>query len=111
MSLLSHTGDNAAEATWLRRDVDAESCRQRCYQGDLAAVRCRCRVMQAIDGDGGSHLPSGEGYIDLAVRDTHDPTSDQRDRIPCNRITMQPLVINQRCPVDLATKAKSLLAK
>jgi hypothetical protein len=32
--LLSHANDGAAEVTWLRRDVDVESCWQQC-----------CRVM------------------------------------------------------------------
>jgi hypothetical protein len=34
--LSSHAGDNAAGMTWLRRDVDANSCRRQC-----------CRVMLA----------------------------------------------------------------
>jgi hypothetical protein len=36
--LLSLAGDDDAEATWTRRDIDAESCWQRRYQGDLAAT-------------------------------------------------------------------------
>jgi hypothetical protein len=30
--LLSHPSDGAFEVTWLRRDVDVESCWQRRYQ-------------------------------------------------------------------------------
>jgi hypothetical protein len=49
-------GDDAAEAPWPRGDVDVKSCWQQCYRvllrwhcrGDLAAARCRCRVMLAI---------------------------------------------------------------
>jgi hypothetical protein len=45
---LSHAGDNATEVTWPRRDTDVESCwRRRCW-GDMATVRCRCRVMLAM---------------------------------------------------------------
>jgi hypothetical protein len=43
--LLSHAGDGAAEVTWPRRDVDVESCWRRHCRGDLAVMRCRCRVM------------------------------------------------------------------
>jgi hypothetical protein len=43
----SHAADDAAGVTWPRRNLEAESCwRQRC-RGDLAAARCRCRVMLA----------------------------------------------------------------
>jgi hypothetical protein len=36
--LPSHAGDGDVGATWLRRDVEVESCwRQRC-QGDLAVM-------------------------------------------------------------------------
>jgi hypothetical protein len=49
-------------------------------------------------GTGVPDLPSGGGYIDLAARETHDPASDQRDQIPCNHSTTQPLVINLVLP-------------
>jgi hypothetical protein len=51
-----------------------------------------------VVGTGVPDLPSGGGYVDLAARDTHDPASDQRDRIPCNRSTMQALVIKPALP-------------
>jgi hypothetical protein len=38
MSMSSHAGNDAAEVTWLRHDVDAKSCWRRCYQGDLAVT-------------------------------------------------------------------------
>jgi hypothetical protein len=45
--LPSHVGDDAAEATWSRHDVDAESCWRQRYRGNLATARCRCQVMLA----------------------------------------------------------------
>jgi hypothetical protein len=36
--LSSHVGDDVAEETWPRRDVDAESCWRHCYRGDLATA-------------------------------------------------------------------------
>jgi hypothetical protein len=47
MYMSSHAGNDAAWATWLQRDVYAESCWQRRCWGDLAVVRCRCEVMLA----------------------------------------------------------------
>jgi hypothetical protein len=44
----THGGDDAAGATWPRRDVDAESCWQRRYRGDLTVALCKCRVMLAM---------------------------------------------------------------
>jgi hypothetical protein len=44
--LLSHTDDGAAGATWPRRNVDVESCWQRCCRVMLAIESCwrqRCR--------------------------------------------------------------------
>jgi hypothetical protein len=46
--LPSHTGDDAAEATWSRCDIDTESYWWQSYQSDLAAARCRCWVMLTI---------------------------------------------------------------
>jgi hypothetical protein len=45
--LPSHGGNDTVGATWSRWDVDAVSCWQRCYRGDLAVARYRCRVMLA----------------------------------------------------------------
>jgi hypothetical protein len=47
MALPSPAGDDVAEVTWVRCDVDAESCWRRCYRGDLAMMRCRCQIMLA----------------------------------------------------------------
>jgi hypothetical protein len=46
--LLSHASDGVVNAIWPRHDVDAESCWQWHYRGDLATAECRCRVMLAI---------------------------------------------------------------
>jgi hypothetical protein len=45
--LPSHIGDGATGMTWSWHDVDVESCWRQCCQGNLAAARCRCRVMLA----------------------------------------------------------------
>jgi hypothetical protein len=39
--LPSHAGDDAAEVTWPRRDIDAESCWQQCYQVMLVMTQPR----------------------------------------------------------------------
>jgi hypothetical protein len=65
--LLSHASDDASEATWLRHDINvescwhgvAESCWRRCCRGDLAAAQCRCQFMLA------TMLPSHTGDIDV----------------------------------------------
>jgi hypothetical protein len=36
--LLSHVGDEAAEVTWPRCDIDVESCWRQCYRVMLAMV-------------------------------------------------------------------------
>jgi hypothetical protein len=41
MMLLSHAGDDAAGVTWLRRDVDAESCWRQC---------CRVILVMTLPG-------------------------------------------------------------
>jgi hypothetical protein len=38
MILLSHAGDDAAEATWPQRDVDAELCWRQCYRVMLVTM-------------------------------------------------------------------------
>jgi hypothetical protein len=48
ISVPSYASDDAAEATWSRRDVSVESCWRWCYQGNLAAARCLCWVMMAM---------------------------------------------------------------
>jgi hypothetical protein len=44
-----HPSDGATEATWPRSNIDVESCWRQCWlwhcRGDLATMRCRCRVM------------------------------------------------------------------
>jgi hypothetical protein len=65
--LLSHASDDTARRfgrgtmymTGRAGDGATESCWQWCYQGDLAATRCRCQVMLA------TVLPShtGDGAI------------------------------------------------
>jgi hypothetical protein len=39
--MLSHAGDDAAEATWPQRDVDAESYRRQCCRVLLATTLLR----------------------------------------------------------------------
>jgi hypothetical protein len=45
--LLSHAGDSAAEATWLRRDVDVELCWRRCCQVMLV-MALQLKVVLAV---------------------------------------------------------------
>jgi hypothetical protein len=45
--LMNHAGDDVVEATWPRRDVNVKSCWRWHCRGNLAKVRCRCRVMLA----------------------------------------------------------------
>jgi hypothetical protein len=45
--LPSHAGDGAAEATWSRRDVNAESCGQQCYRVMLVMV-LQLKVVLAV---------------------------------------------------------------
>jgi hypothetical protein len=47
MVLPSLAGDRTVGVTWPRRDVDVESCWQRCCWGDLAARWCTCQTMLA----------------------------------------------------------------
>jgi hypothetical protein len=61
MVLLSHAGDGTAEATWLWRDVDAESYWRWHCRGDLAMAQCRRWVMLAMvlpshAGDGAAEV-------------------------------------------------------
>jgi hypothetical protein len=55
-------------------------------------------INDGLMGMGVPNLPSGGGYVDLAVWDTHDQAFDQRDRIPYYHSTTQPLVINPMLP-------------
>jgi hypothetical protein len=64
MYMSSHTSDNAAESCWRRR-----------CQGDLAAVRCRCRVMlvttllsHAGDGATGATWPQHDIDVESCWR-------------------------------------------
>jgi hypothetical protein len=45
--LSSHAGDEAAEVTWSRRDVDAESCGQQCDQVMLVTA-LQLKVVLAV---------------------------------------------------------------
>lgn len=60
-------------------------------------------------GTGGPDLPSGGDNYRFGGNETQvDPASEQHDPKPRNRSTTSPLVINRRCTVDLAKKAKIL---
>jgi hypothetical protein len=48
--LLSHAGDSAAETTWLRRDINAESCWRQC---------CRVMLASALSSHAGDSAARG----------------------------------------------------
>src|SRR5579859_3264165 len=60
-------------------------------------------------GTGVPDLPSGGGYVDWTVRDTHDPASDQQNRTPAIAAPRNLWLSTVCCPVDLATKANPCL--
>jgi hypothetical protein len=70
MVLTSHAGDDIAEASWLRGDVDTESCWQRCCRVMLVMTLSMrlgwCVMSIPSHADDGAMSHAGDGTAEAA---------------------------------------------